>query len=85
MLDKRMKRRTYLFCFDLSVPSIAAAKDSQLPDNYDDLQGDLVPDDLLEGDGKVCVRSAIVRWRVHKAEPGVLSGKKLAASASLPE
>ena len=65
--------------------SIAAAKEPQLPDNGSDRQGDPAPDDLLESDGKVRVRSIIVRWRVHEAEPGGLRGTKLAASASLPE
>ena len=82
MLDKRMKKRTYLFCFDSSVLSIAAAKDPQLLDNYGDRQGDPAPDDLLAVDGEVRVRSAIVRWRVHEAEPGVSRGTKCAASAS---
>ena len=85
MLDERMKRRPHLFSFDSSVSSIAAAKDSQLPDDYGNRQGDQAPDDLLEGGGKVRVSSGRVRWRVHETEPGVLRGTQLAAAASLPE
>ena len=85
MLDKRMKRRSYLFFFDLSVFSIAVAKDPQLPDDDGDRQGDPAPDGLLEGDDKVRARSARLRQRVHETGPDVSRGMKLAASASLPE
>ena len=84
MLDERMKRRPHLFSFDSSVSSIAAAKDSQLPDDYGNRQGDPAPDDLLEGDGKGRVSSGRVRWRVHETEPGVSRGTKSATHASLP-
>ena len=87
MLDKskRIKRRTYLFFFDLSVSSIAVTEDPQLPDDGGDRQGDPAPDGLLEGDGEVRERSARVRRRVREAGPGVSRGTQLAASASLPE
>ena len=65
MTDKRTKRRTYLFCFDSPVLSIAAAKDPQLLDDDSDRQGDLAPEDLLEGDGEVRVRSVIARLWGH--------------------
>ena len=65
--------------------SIAVANDPQLPDNGDNQQVKLAPHGLLEGDGKVCVRSARVRWRLHKAVPDVLRGTKLSESVSLSE
>ena len=80
-----MKRRIYLLCFDSSVLSIAAAKDPQPSDDYGNRQGDPAPIDLLEGDGEVRVRSVIMRWRVHKVEPGVLHRTKFVTSVSLPE
>ena len=85
MLDKRMKTRTYLFFFSLSVLSNAVVEDPQLPDNGGNRQGDPAPDGLLEGNGKVRVRSARMRQRVHEAGPGVLRGTKSAESASLPK
>ena len=80
-----MERRTYLFCFDSSILSIAVAKDPELPDDKDNWQGNLAPDNLLEGDREVRVRSVRVRRRVHKAGPGVWRGTKWVVSVSLPE
>ena len=85
MLDKRIKRRNYLFFFDLSVSSIAVAKDPQLLDDDSDRQDDPAPDGLLEGDGEVRATSARVRQTEHEARPGVSRRIKPAASASLPE
>jgi hypothetical protein len=73
-----------LLHFNLSVLSIAVAKDPQLLDNSSDRQGDPAPDGLLEGDGEVRARSARVRRRVRKAGPGVSRRTKSAASASSP-
>ena len=72
-----MERRTYLFCFNSSVLSIAVAKDPQIPDDDSDRQVDPVPDSLLKGDGEIHARSARVRQRVRKAGPGVLRETKL--------
>ena len=65
MLDKRTKRRIYLFCFDSSILSIAVAKGPKLPDDNGNRQGDPAQDNLLEDDGKVRVRRASVRRRVY--------------------
>ena len=46
MLDKRRKRRTYLFFLDLSVSS----KDPQLPDDDADRHDVPTSNDLLEGE-----------------------------------
>ena len=46
MLDKRRKRRTYLFFLDLSVSS----KDPQLPEDGVVRNNDPTPNDLLEGE-----------------------------------
>ena len=75
MLNKRTKRRTYLFLFDSSVFSITVAEDLQLPDNGGNRQGNPAPDGLLKGDGKVRTRSTRVRQRVRESGPGILRGR----------
>ena len=58
MLDKRTKRRTYLFFLDLSVLS----KDPQLPDNDVDRHNGPTPNDLPE----VEVNGAAIKDKKNK-------------------